>query len=89
LIAPTHLEGNEEIILTGMVNGAELSTFRLPDVHVRARLVDAKGQSQAEQMLLDTIHIDLDLARVFLCWRVTLDQTRGIHTATIEMVENQ
>jgi hypothetical protein len=83
LIAPSYLEGDEEIVLTGVMPAASPFVARLPGVHVFARLVDGKGGRHEERMVLDTVHVDVDAGAVYLCWRLTLDQGRDVHTALI------
>jgi hypothetical protein len=34
-------------------------------------------------MSLDTVHVDLDAARVYLCWRIALDNERNLRAAVI------
>lgn len=83
LIAPSYLEGDEEIVLTGVMPSASPFVVRLPGVRVVARLVDGKGGRHEERLVLDTVHIDVDAGAVYLCWRLTLDQGRDVHTALL------
>src|SRR5262249_13916557 len=58
LIAPSYLEGDEEITLGGVMPGAPSFTMRLPGRRVTAHLLDGSGAWHEERMLLDTVHID-------------------------------
>ncbi|AKT42942.1 DUF2169 family type VI secretion system accessory protein [Chondromyces crocatus] len=81
LIAPSYLEGDEEIVLTGLMPGAEPFTFQLPAVRVLAALIDGQGSRPPWGLPLDTVHLDLDAGTVTLCWRLTLDQALGVRAA--------
>ena len=83
LIAPSYLDGDEEIELTGLGRGAGPFTLQLPGTPVGARLCTGTGTWHRERMRLDTVHIDLDAEEVFLCWRLTLDQGRDIRGAIL------
>jgi hypothetical protein len=84
LIAPSYLEGDEEIVLTGLMPGDGPYALQLPAVRVFAALVDGKKEAHPLKRLpLDTVHLDLDAATVSLCWRLTLDQARDIHAALL------
>jgi len=81
LIAPSYLEGDEEIVLTGLMPGAGPYAIQLPGVRVITGLESGKGDRLVKGLPLDTVHIDLDAATVNLCWRLTLDQTLDIRAA--------
>jgi hypothetical protein len=87
LIAPEYLMGDEEIVLAGMVSGAEPLVLQLPCKRIEARTLDGKGAVEQARMALDTVHIDLDLAAVHLCWRITLDQEKDVRAAVIFATE--
>jgi hypothetical protein len=80
LIAPSYLEGDEEIVLTGLMPGAGPYALQLPGVRVATLLV-RKGDRSLERIPLDTVHLDLDAATVSLCWRLTLNQALDIREA--------
>ena len=84
LITPSYLEGDEEVTLTGLLPGEEPFVTRLPGVSVVARMIDGAGEGHVEPMALDTVHFDLDQERVYLCWRITLDQERGVRSALVQ-----
>jgi hypothetical protein len=81
LIAPSYLEGDEEIVLTGLMPGAGPYALKLPGGRVLAALGDGKGDRSVKRLPLDTVHLDLDAATVSLCWRLTLDQALDIRAA--------
>jgi hypothetical protein len=83
LISRTHLRGDEQIGLAGLTGSAAPFIFSLPGVSLRAELLDVSGRWREEQILLDTVHIDLDTASVHLCWRLTLDEQRDVRSAVI------
>src|SRR5262249_19528641 len=79
--APSYLEGDEEIVLTGLMPGAGPYALQLPGVRVAAGLIDGKGDRSPRRLPLDTVHLDLDAATVSLCWRLTLAQALDIRAA--------
>jgi hypothetical protein len=81
LITPSHLAGDEEIVLTGLMPGEAPFRLQLPGAQVVAALFDGKEGSHRDALPLDTVHVDLDAAKVSLCWRLTLDQGWDIRTA--------
>jgi hypothetical protein len=81
LIAPSYLEGDEEVVLTGLMPGAGPYAIQLPGVRVPVGLEDGKGGRSERALPLDTVHLDLDAATVNLCWRLTLDQALDIRAA--------
>lgn len=85
LVMPRYLEGSEIVRLTGLLPGDEPFVFQLPCVLVRAETVNGANESAAEQLPLDTVHIDVDAATVSLCWRLTLDQARDIRGASFHL----
>lgn len=87
LIAPKYFTGDEAITLRGLTEGVEAMTFQLPGVRVMASTRDGNGDNALEALRLDTVHIDLDAARLSLCWRLTLDQERDIQGAALILME--
>ncbi len=83
LIAPSYLEGDEEIVLTGLVAGAAHFALRLPGVRVVAHMFRGDGDRSRKGLALDTVHLDLDAATASLCWRLTLDPALDIRAAVI------
>ncbi|EYF08042.1 DUF2169 domain-containing protein [Chondromyces apiculatus] len=87
LITPSYLEGDEEIVLTGLMPGPGPFTVALPGVRAVAGLVDGAENGYRDALHLDTVHLDLDAATVSLCWRLTLDQAWDIRSAMIVLME--
>jgi hypothetical protein len=83
LVAPSRMQGDEEISLVGVVAREGPFTMQLPGKRLMARLVDGAGDWQNERLVLDTVHVDLDEEEVYLTWRITLDQSRDIRGAAI------
>ncbi len=85
LIAPGYLDGDEQIELTGVMPEEGPFTISLPGTRLVAKLVDGGGASHHERLVLDTVHIDVDAGKVYLCHRLTLDQARDVRSAEIEL----
>lgn len=83
LVAPGYLAGDEEISLTGFFGDHGRLAFRLPSLVIAAMLRDARGDWSRQVLPLDTVHVDVDLRQVYLCWRLTLDHQREIEQAFI------
>lgn len=83
LVAPGHLQGDEQIGLAGLTGSREPFTTRLPGISLSAALLDGSGRRQDRSMPLDTVQIDLDASRVHLCWRLSLDQAEDVRAAVI------
>lgn len=83
LIAPKHLEGDEVIVLTGLVSDGALDTLELPRFRVSAALRAGDGELSERPLPLDTVHVDLDAATMSLCWRLSLDAALDIQAAMI------
>ncbi len=83
LRASRPLRGDERIGLVGLVAGHPRFTTQLPGVEVVASLFVSGGTWVEQAMSLDTVHIDLDAARVALVWRLVLDRARGVTGAVI------
>jgi hypothetical protein len=83
LITPHYLEGDEEITLANVHRQHGDLTFRLPNLRVATCLRDAGGAWHEQILPLDTVHIDVSEDKVYLCWRLTLDQRRKIHSAYV------
>lgn len=83
LASATHLRGDEQLGLRGLTGAREDLLTRLPAVRVRARILP-KGRDWSDATLpLDTVHVDLDLERVYLCWRLSVDQAQGVSDAVL------
>lgn len=87
LITKRHLLGDEIVALGGMSPEHDWLAMQLPGLAMTARLLDGTGTWIGERMPLDTVHVDLDAGRVHLCWRLTLDQARGVRVAVIFTTE--
>lgn len=89
LITPEYLLGDEELVLSGMVPGADPLVLRLPCRRVEALAIDGKENREVIRMALDTVHVDLDAAVVHLCWRLTLDQAKDVRAAVVFATEEE
>lgn len=87
LITKRHLLGDEIVALGGMAHEHEWLVLQLPGIELSARLLDGTGTWLGQVMPLDTVHVDLDTGLVYLCWRLTLDQARGVRVAVIFTTE--
>ena len=87
LITPRYFEGDEEIVLTGLLPVEGPFTLALPQLRILALMVDGKKEGHRQWLNLDTVHIDLDASTVNLCWRLTLDQARDIQFAILALME--
>lgn len=83
LVAREPLAGDEHIGLAGVSREHAELVLKLPGISVAARLFDGRGGRVEHALSLDTVHLDLDAARVHLCWRLTLSQERDIRAAVI------
>lgn len=83
LVSPQHLHGDEQINLAGLLPQPGRLQLRLPGMAIHAHLFAANGRQLVREMLLDTVHIDLDARHVALTWRLTLDQQEKITHAQI------
>jgi hypothetical protein len=88
LIAPQHLCGGEEISLLHALPEHRLLTFTLPRVRLVAALRSGGWSWHAQELALDTVHVDLDDRTVGVVWRLTLDQARDVGTAVIKVLED-
>jgi hypothetical protein len=86
LVTPTHLIGDEELVLDGLVGLQNAFAIRLPGIRLDARLRNGQGDEREQALALDTVHLDLDRALMHLTWRLTLDQQLDIRAATIKEV---
>jgi hypothetical protein len=85
LISDGHLNGDEEIVLTGLCGTRDPFVTSLPGHTPIASMTNGGGERVAEAMELDTVLIDLDHALVHLTWRLTLPQDRDVRAVEIEM----
>ena len=84
LITAQPLHGDETLVLAYLVPGKDEGlACRLPGIGVRAELIAADGRVGERDLLLDTVHVDLDAKTVALTWRLTLDQRGGIEQARL------
>lgn len=88
LVAPAPLRAGDVVRLTGLTVEGELG-FELPRLRPSAQVLAAPASEWvAEPLLLDLVHIDLDAARVHLCWRMALAEEREIIAAFITTEES-
>jgi hypothetical protein len=71
------LKGNEKVTLIGMLPEGRID-FELPAYRPRAVLYDADESTDTRELVLDTVHIDLDSRRVTLRWSNLIDFDDGI-----------
>lgn len=83
LVTPAHLRGDERIRLLGLVSGRDAMELSLPNIQPRAKLFGPDGARDERPMDLDTVHVDLDTARVHLCWRLALGDEQDFGAAAI------
>jgi hypothetical protein len=86
LIAPSWLEGDEHIVLRGLMPDPKPRVAKLPRVAVDAALRNGSGEVRVGNIPLDTVHIDVDEETVSLCWRLTLNHELDIRAATLTLV---
>ncbi len=83
LTSARHLRGDEQLGLVGLLGHAPSFVTRLPGISVLAKLRQSSGDREELALPLDTVHIDLDARRVYLAWRLCVDQARGIEEAVL------
>lgn len=83
LVSREPLRGDEHVGLGGLLGTASDYVLRLPGIALSARLLVGVRQWQEHPLRLDTVHFDLDAARVHLCWRLTLDPEWDVRAAVI------
>ncbi|MBZ0118527.1 MAG: DUF2169 domain-containing protein, partial [Sandaracinaceae bacterium] len=89
LITREHLEGDESVGLAGLwPRGSSLLT-RLPGLRVWASTCTREMVWTERRLPLDTVHIDLDAARVYLAWRLSLDQEQDVRAAVLYTEEGR
>jgi hypothetical protein len=71
------LNGDEVISLVGLLPEGKVE-FALPAYRPRAILYDADENTDTRELVLDTVHIDLDSRRVTLRWSNLVDFDDGI-----------
>jgi len=86
LIAKGYLEGDERILLRGLLPGGEVRVAQLPRVGILATLIHGNGDGTAERLALDTVHVDVDEGTVDLSWRIAIAQDRDVRAATLTLV---
>jgi hypothetical protein len=87
LIALGYLEGDERILLRGLLPDREIGVAQLPRVTILATLLYGDGDGTVERLPLDTVHVDVDKGTVDLCWRLALDHDRDVRTVTLDLVK--
>ncbi|MCU6432912.1 DUF2169 domain-containing protein [Undibacterium sp. Jales W-56] len=100
----THLSAEERFTLTNLshpdsahsqtdANGNTLLQFRLPRQSFFVMAIGAEGQVEIHPLLIDTVTIDVEAARVDLVWRLCLpadgsiDQARLMHAKDSEQLK--
>jgi hypothetical protein len=87
LVTREYMRGDELIGLSGLCGGDEPFVTRLPCIRVCASLARAPGDWTDVALPLDTVHVELDAKRVYLSWRLSLDQSRGFEAAILTVEE--
>jgi hypothetical protein len=87
LIAPRYLEGDERILLRGLLPEREPRVAQLPRVTILATLIDGDGDGTVERLPLDTVLVNVDAGTVDLSWRLALAHDRDVRTATLDLVK--
>ncbi|RZO59542.1 MAG: DUF2169 domain-containing protein [Sandaracinaceae bacterium] len=83
LQAEARWEGDERIVLEGLVEGHERLFTQLPGVRLLASVTRGARVWAEEPIPLDTVHIDLDAGLVHLIWRLALPHARGIRGVVV------
>ena len=72
LIYPTHLSGNEPIVLEGLLPEARRMVTGLPGYQPVCVLTDINNHSHTRFPVADTLTINLDEHLIYLTWRLTV-----------------
>lgn len=78
LIITPYLIGDEELVLTGLLEREQPAQFNLPDEHLFVEFISESADPTRVPMVLDTVFLDiagrhLNDWRVFLTWRVNFE----------------
>jgi hypothetical protein len=76
-IYPGYLIGNEDIVIDGCSAFGSLN-FALPHLSIALVAVEGNRKVVPRQMILDTLHIDLQQGKCFLTWRATFEKTNNL-----------
>jgi hypothetical protein len=87
LIASGYLEGDERILLRGLLPDRGPRVAQLPRVSILATLFYGDGDGTVERLPLDTVHVDVDKGTINLCWRLALHHDRDVRTTTLDLVK--
>ncbi|MGE0786537.1 MAG: DUF2169 domain-containing protein [Sandaracinaceae bacterium] len=85
LVCARPLRGDERVGLGGLIGGASQFLFQLPGHAIHAELLDAGGRWHEARLPLDTVHVDLDAARVTLSWRLAVCQLFAVTGAVLSL----
>jgi hypothetical protein len=88
LIASGYLEGDERILLRGLLSEREVGVAQLPRVSILATLFYGGGGGAVERLPLDTVHVDLETGTVDVCWRLAVDHGRDVRRTTLTLVKD-
>jgi hypothetical protein len=89
LITPEYLGGSETFELLGVSHEHARFTFELPGVNLCVRMRTRSGQWGEDRLPLDTVHVDLERERVYLCWRLTLEHEADVEHAFVGISEDE
>jgi hypothetical protein len=82
LAYPGYLLGSEDVLIAGCSSRGPLQ-FALPGVSLTLLAVEKNFRVSVEPMTLDTLHIDLISARVYLTWRSTFPKSSPLESVLI------
>jgi hypothetical protein len=80
---PGFFEGNEELVLLGLLPEERMQTH-LPRLKPVAEIRFADGSLTYVSPALDTVHVDLDSHQVSLCWRCAFPATHPVRRVSVE-----
>jgi hypothetical protein len=87
LIAPTHLAGNEEVVVIGAAPEGRVA-FALPGIDPPSCLVELRGGRKVTlQTLLDTVIVDMEARALTMIWRAHLALRNGPHDVVAVSVD--
>jgi hypothetical protein len=86
LILNSHLEGNEAIILNGLLPEGRRDMY-LPGIRLLGAVTHASGGKAVRELKLDTARFELDTRQIVLLWRTALERKDPVRQATLVAVQ--